>query len=396
MDVWPHPRVGSMSASAPDLELDYLLACLAHGLDESRPWPHPPRGLDGKRVLRLAEQNRISGLVHALGPAPEELREPLRIERYRWLAHAEESRTRVQRVLSALTTAGLEVIVLKGWAYIYSIYGGDASRRLCSDVDLLVHPRDAESAGKILRSIGCAPEPPLWPGYAQRYHNGEIYFFAPLTELKKDSFSVGLHWGLLHVPSYDPARVDVGGLFARARRLTVTGVDVFDLGEADSIVYACAHLGLHHRFEPDLFRFYDIAALIRSASGLDWDAVARTASDWEVILPVRWALDRVESFWPGSIPVSARQGLAQLHPSRRERFVDRWQAWAKGRSAFDSPLVWLTFPDWRQRPLIFLQELFPSTDYLRLRYGPAALKAWPFLYFRRLGRGILALLRRGI
>jgi hypothetical protein len=278
--------------------------------------------------------------------------------------------------------------------YIYSIYGGDASRRICSDVDLLVHPRDAVAAGKILRSIVCTPEPPLWPGYAQRYHNGEIYFFAPLTDLKKDSFSVGLHWGLLHVPSYDPARVDVDGLFERSRRLNVAGVEAFDLGEPDSIVYACAHLGLHHRFEPDLFRFYDIAALVRSASGLDWNAITRTVSDWEVILPVRWVLDQIEAFWPGLIPASARQRLAQLRPSRLERFVDRWQAWAKGRPAFDSLLVWLTFPDWRQRPLIVLQDLFPSPDYLRLRYGPATLKTWPFLYLRRLARGILALLRR--
>ena len=73
------------------------------------------------------------------------------------------------------------------------------------------------------------------------------------------------------------------------------------------------------RFETELFRFYDIAALIRSASGLGWDAVARTASNWEVIRPVRWALDRIETFWPGLIPSSTRQGLAQLRPNRRRQ-----------------------------------------------------------------------------
>ena len=378
-----------MPASTPDRETDYLLACLSHGLDSTRLWPHPPPGLDGKRVLRLAEENRISGLVHALGPVSESVREPLRLERYRWLAHAEESRARVQRVLSALTSAGLDVIVLKGWAYIYSIYAGDASRRLCSDVDLLIRPSDAQAAGTILRSLGCTPEPPVWPGYSRRYHNGEIYFFAPLSELKKDSFSVGLHWGLLHVPSYDPARVDVDGLFARSHRLTVAGVEVFDLGEVDSIVYACAHLGLHHRFETDLFRYYDSAALILAADpGLDWEAVTRTALEWEVILPVRRVLETIESFWPGLIPASAARTLASIPPSRRERFVDGWLKWTRGRSVFNHLLLWLTFPDWKQRPLIFLQDVFPGPEYLQERYGPALFGFWPFLYFLRLARAL--------
>lgn len=383
-----------MSASVPDLELDYLLACLAHGLDKSRPWPHPPPRLDEKRVLRLAQENRISGLVHALGPLSEDLRDAFRVERYRWLAHADAMRARVQRVLAALTSAGLDVIVLKGWAYIYSIYAGDASRRLCSDVDLLVHPRDADAAGEILRSLGCTPEPPLWPDFARRYHNGEIYFFASLSDLKQDAFSAGLHWGLLHVPSYDPAQVDMDALFARARPLNIAGVDVLDLGLVDSIVYACAHLWLHHRFEPDLFRFYDIAALIRSAPGLDWETVARTASAWDVVLPMRRVFARIDSLWPGVVPPAATASLEGQAPSRRERFVDGWLDRTRGHGFFQSLLFWCTFPDWHQRPLIFLQQIFPSPQYLRLRYGPPPLGFWPFLYLRRLGRA-LGIARRG-
>ncbi len=376
-----------MPAASPDLELDFLLACLAHGLDESRPWPHPLPHLDGRRVLRLMQENRVSGLVHALGPLPSDLREPLRIERYRWLAHAEESRARVQRVLSAFTAAGLDVIVLKGWAYIYSIYGGDISRRLCSDVDLLVRPRDADAAEEVLRSLGCTPEPPLWPGYAQRFHNGEIYFFAPLSDLKQDSFSVGLHWGLLHVPSYDPSRVDVDQLFVRAHRVNVAGVDAFELGLVDSIVYACAHLGLHHRFETELFRFFDIAALIRMAgSALDWDEVAQTALAWDVLLPLRRMLGKVNAFWPGILPAFGLDGLNELSPSRWERFVDGWIECTRDSGAFRSLLAWLTFPDWRLRPLMAFQELLPSPGYLRLRYGPPPFDFWPFLYLMRLVR----------
>lgn len=382
---------------SPDLETGYLLACLAHGLDESRPWPHPPRGLDWKRLLALLDRHRLTGFFHALGRSdseswPEDFHEQLRLERYRWMVHGEQSRSRVHSVLGALTSAGVDVIVLKGWAHISSIYGGDASQRLCEDVDLLVHPRDAETAGKILRSLGCLHQPPAWPGYAQRYNNGEVYFFAPLNSLKRDAFSVGLHWGLLHVPSYDPSRVDVDALFARARAIDVAGLAVKELAVEDAIVYASAHLFLHHYLNPALFRYYEMAVSICSAgASLDWDKLIRTASGWDAIIPLQQAVRQIEACWPELIPPAALKNIEQLTPDRRERFISAWLKWTRGRPTFDHLLVWLTFPDWKQRPLIFLQDVFPGPEYLRWRYGAAPFGFWPLLYLRRLSRSLVLL-----
>jgi hypothetical protein len=362
-------------------------------LDESRPWPQPPAGLDWEKLLSLLARHRLSGPFHALGKSdaewPGEFRERLRLERYRWMLHGERSRTRVHSVLAALRSAHVDVIVLKGWAYIYSLYDGDVSQRLCEDVDLLIRPRDVDTVEQALLDLGCMPNPPTWPGYARRYENGEIFFFASLADLPTDAFSIGLHWGLFHIPSYNPLRVDVDALLARADPLDVAGVPSLELSSVDSLVYACGHLGLHHRVDPALFRYYDIASLLAKAgAAMDWDVLARRAVEWDVLLPLRNVLQDVDQFWPGLLPAAALDAIARLSASRRERFVDAWLRWTGGRAVFNHLLLWFTFPDWRQRPWIALQSIFPGPAYLTLRYGRAPFGAWPLLYIRRLARAV--------
>ena len=99
----------------------------------------------------------------------------------------------------------------------------------------------------------------------------------------KDRFplQIGFHWGLLHRPSYDLDQVDINGLFSRARSLNGLGVNVLELSSEDQIVYGCAHLGLHHRYNPALYSYYEIGALIqRAGSNLDWNAIIQRAQDW--------------------------------------------------------------------------------------------------------------------
>ena len=383
-----------------DPETGYLLACLAHGLDSNRPWPHPPRGLDWKRLLALLDRHRLAGFFHALGKShseswPREFQESLRSERYRWMAHGGKSRARVHSALMALRSGGVEVIVLKGWAFISTLYNGDASQRLCEDVDLLVRPRDVDRAEAILRSLGCALHLVVWPGYDHRFHNGERFFFSNDPIGQGDPFSIGLHWGLFHTPSYDPTQVDVDALFERARPLNVADVPVLELSREDAILYACGHIALHHRFDDALFRSFELAWLIHNAAGPDWETAARRASQWRLLIPVRRGLERLTRLWPDLVPDSAVEAFRRPIASRRERLVDFWLSHARALPGNELLLRWLTFHDWKRRPLLVFQDIFPGPDYLKGRYGPPPLGFWPFLYFLRLARAVGQLIRRG-
>jgi hypothetical protein len=338
--------------------------------------------------------HRLSAYFHALSksapnPWPAEFVEQLRLDRYSLMLYGDQCATRIRRALSALTDAGLRVIVLKGWAHISTLYGGDHSLRPCEDIDILVHPRDADAAETVLHGMGCAPAIETWPGYNRKYTNGQLYFFTNEPGDPAAAFSLGLHWGLLHIPAYDPRRMDVDELFGRARPLTVAGVSALELRAEDFLPYTCAHLGLHHRFDSALFRYFEMAAVIHNAGAdLNWKSVIERAAHWRVILPLRFAMTRLEALWPGLVPPDALEFTRNVRPTWGESAVDAWIRATRGKPAFDHLLTWLAFPDWKQRPLIFLQDVFPGPEYLRQRYGRAPLGLWPLLYWRRFFRSI--------
>ena len=335
----------------------------------------------------------MSAYFHALSKSagvswPPEFIEQLRRDRYSLMLYGDQCALRVRSALSALIDGGIRVIVLKGWAHITTIYGGDHSLRPCDDIDLLIHPRDAETADKVLRGIGCISELESWPGYNRKYTNGHLYFFESAPGDPARVFSLGLHWGLLHIPTHDPRRMNVDDLFERAHAIPVAGVQVLELCAEDFLAYTCAHLGLHHRFDPALFRYFEIAATIRNAgAGLNWARVIERAERWRVVSPLHFVMSRVNALWPDLIPSDALASLANVKPGVGERLLDAWIKVTRGQPAFDHLLVWFAFPDWKQRPLIFLQDVFPGPEYMRQRYGRAPLDFWPFLYFRRLLRG---------
>lgn len=381
-----------------DRAFGFLRDCLASRLTASPRLPDPPADTDFSRLFSLLTDHRLAAHFYILAESqreiwPDDFRERLRLLRYGQMLYGDQCRLRVGQVLSALTEARVPVIVLKGWAYIQTIYGGDHSQRLCEDVDILVRLENVDAAEEIFSRLGCQLERESWAGYNRRYLNGGRYFFPEQPGNPADKFSIGFHWGLFHVPAYDSRQVDVAALFERARPLQVAGVDALELSAEDEIVYACAHLGLHHRFDTSLFRYYELAAqIVRAGAGLDWQTVAERAAAWRQVIPVRGALRRVESLWTGILPRSAREALAGLSPTLGERFVNGWVERTGGRVALVHLLTWLAFPDWRQRVLIMLQDIFPSREYMQWRYGRAPLGIWPLLYFRRLFQAIATLI----
>lgn len=373
------------------IELGYVLGGLKSGLKPVFDFPAAPAGLQWTEVARILQAGRLSSHFYMLGKDrqdewPAEFREILRRDRISLAMYSDQCSAKVRAVLSALQHAGIQVIVLKGWAYIQTIYGGDAGQRVCEDIDLLVHPKQTDAVEDVLNAIGLQGDLESWPGYARRYLNGRRYFFEAFSNIPGSTFSIGLHWGLLNMPSYDPRRIDMDGIFSRAQPLQVMGVDVLQLGIVDHLVYACAHAGLHHRFETTIFREYEIAHLI--LAGVDWrDAVDR-AVEWQCVLPMLFMLQRIHVLWGDVIPEKTMDYLSAVRPSRMEKCLSRWIRLLKGRKTFDHLLVWMTFPKWHQRLLIALQDIFPSPGYMRQRYGKSDDESLISLYALRFFRAL--------
>jgi hypothetical protein len=373
------------------MELSFIQACLTHCLYPDRPLPAAVPGMDWSEVYNLLVQHRLVGLFYVLGrdnPTlwPRELQERLREQRYQALLRGDRCAQQVSAALNALRQAGTPVIVLKGWALIPTVYGGDYGQRTYDDIDLLVLPRDAARAVGILGDLGYQGKVEPWPGYSRRYCHSWAYaapneatpFGRPLV------FGIQPHWRLLHIP-FHTRRMPVEQLFERAQPLRVAGVDAHRLAAEDHLVYTCGHLALHHEYDETLLRYYEMAAFIlQSGQAFDWDAVAAQASAWRLVLPVQRILARLEVLWPDVVPTPALETIWRLQPTAAERLVHRWWVENETNSAVHFGLIWLTMPGLSNRLRYLLETTCPSPRYMQQQYGPAPRGVWPLLYFRRL------------
>jgi hypothetical protein len=331
-------------------------------------------------------------LLYSLGQAqpnlwPASFQAALGSARYRILLHGDWCAGQVKSVLTALVEARIAVIVLKGWARIPTTYHGDISQRIYDDVDLLVMPDQAGQAEAVLQNLGYQPtllEP--WPGYRWRYQSTWAYRQSLTSDPSARFFTVGLHWGLLNCSFYD-RRVSLVALFRGARPFQIVGVQACQMAAEDELVYACGHLAVHHQYSGELFRFYEMAALIaQSDSTLDWDAVVQNAVAWRLVVPTQNVLGRLEHLWPGLLPARVLERIQKLQAMVSERWVHSLLVNNQRNHSVRALVQWAALPGLGLRLRHLLETAFPSPDYMQMRYGPALGGFWPLLYLRRAAR----------
>ncbi len=373
------------------MELSFIQECLAHRLYPDRPLPAVPPGIDWDETYDLLTRHRLVGLFYVLGrdnPTlwPRELQERLGEQRYRALLRGDRCAQQVNAVLSALCQAGIPVIVLKGWALIPTVYGGDHGQRTYDDIDLLVLSRDAARTVDVLGDLGYQGQIEPWPGYSRRYCHCWAYTAPSATTSVGRTLVFGIqpHWRLLYTPLHT-YRMPVEQLFERARPLQVAGVDAHRLASEDHLVYTCGHLALHHGYDETLLRYYELAAFILQAGpDINWDVVAARASAWRLILPVQNIMARLEALWPGVVPARSLATISGLQPIPAERLLHRCWVGNGTNHAVRMGLMWLTMPGLGNRLRYLAETACPSPRYMQQQYGPVRGRLWPLLYLRRL------------
>lgn len=201
------------------------------------------------------------------------------------LAHRQrrafEARERlVDRILSSLGEAGIEVLLLKGGAVAHLIYARPEYRPMV-DIDLLVRPGDIEAAARLLRALGFVFAESHDSRFAGRRHH------LPPAWIEESGFPISVevhHQALSH---------DFGKSITLASLTTPkqvvrrgNGPAAFALGHIDMLRHLC-----HHAFGPAarvrLKHLLDLR-LYRSvfASEIDWAAMRRHFPEVQAILDV--------------------------------------------------------------------------------------------------------------
>lgn len=263
--------------------------------------------LDWQHVQQLALAHRVRPLLfrtlNGLGPgrAPAPVMAALR-------AYAQELAQRnmvlareMLRVVADLEAAGVPAVPYKGVMLAAQCYG-DLALRAFGDLDILIERRHFAAAKARLLAAGYLPdnhyvnEPDA--SYIRKHHDYPM--------LRADGLVIELQWGVMQVPLRFPR-----DLVAWRRRLVPASLGGATLPvppPGDLLGLLCVH-GAKHLWQ-QLAWIVDVAELVRSHPGLDWDdAVQRAAQGGYrrmLRLGLLLAIDLLDAPVPARVAAGAR------------------------------------------------------------------------------------------
>ena len=223
------------------------------------------RRIDWERFVALVDQERVAGsawrdLSAMEIPIPPEIAEQLQftaaLSDFRLLA----VRQLLERTVAALSSAGIEVLLVKGAALASFVYRDPCDRNM-SDLDLVL-PADriregADIAGRIGWSIdGMELKAAL---YEEHHH------LPPMSDTLGLDIRLEIHSDVL--PHGHPLRFGVSEMWSRAVKRPLGQATVLVPSTEDLLLHSCVHLGWSHEMRGGAWRtFRDVSELIAQPS----------------------------------------------------------------------------------------------------------------------------------
>lgn len=186
---------------------------------------------------------------------------------------------KLNEVLAAFETAGIDTIVLKGLSLMDTVYPNIAVRPI-TDIDLLIEESDFPRAKNKLNELGYACEE-----YCREdFYNGEI--------------AIDIHSSILNsvrVKSrHKTCEIDNAELWRDSGSIALSGRKVRVLSPEDQLISLCLHLFYHHGLKR-LIWFVDICALLNAYENVfDWARFLDKCRRFRVKSPVYYCLIAAE------------------------------------------------------------------------------------------------------
>ena len=285
-------------------------------------------------------------------------------------------------ILRAFEVRRVACVPLRGLALAELLYG-DITVRPMGDIDLLVHKKDLPAVAETLNGLGFQ-ELDRRLGFAQAF-----YYTLEFFKDRHNGVIVEPHWTIAYPPFGD--RVNMDMVWKRCVRGQVVGIDTWLLDRADLIVHLCLHL-IHHSDKAPLLWFYELDRFLRQEkAALDWSQVLRVARQTGLELLLVQVLGKVMDLFDSPIPDHVVSELrSQLTPHRGrvvgasvESRMVRLLANYSGVHGGEQFALLFTIKGLRPRFRYALALLFPSPQFMLLRYGLSTRKPLGLYYIAR-------------
>ena len=242
---------------------DSQICELARGIED---WDEVLFTSDGHRVLPLL----YARLLQANAELPAQAQQRLEREYQRNTFHCLANAAELIAILKVFDEHSIPVMPFKGVVLAASAYG-DPNARASGDLDLLIYVHDLKRAAQLLLNRGYELRTPvradLTPASPACY---ELHFERPA-----DGMVAELRWKLELVTSRYRRTLAMDWVWANRRTAIIAGAEVPDLDPGTLLLVLCLH-GSKHAWTR-LGWVVDVAQLINSHPGLDWEKIDREA-----------------------------------------------------------------------------------------------------------------------
>ena len=362
--------------------LDVSLRTVAAAFLSRGGLPRWPPAIDASAFLEWATREGVVGLLYARaraddarGALPAALLEDLRAGAHRQAALEVAQRDELRRLVAAIGTSGVEMLLMKGASLAYDVYP-DPAWRVRSDVDVLIRAGDRDRVRSCLDAIGYVCEPQVAGRFAT------YQFHAARVDAQGVRHLCDVHWKIANPQRFADAML-FDELAQAAVEIPALGPAARGLGRAHALWLACVHRVAHHANRDALPWLYDVHLLVEA---LDAGDTARF-----VTLAARTGVRRIclstmllaRARFGTNIPQTALAALGAQPLDEPSALFLR-----PGLRPFDVLLDDLrVLASWRARLTLLKEHLFPSAAYLRQTYAQGSSAPLPWLYVRRVVTG---------
>jgi hypothetical protein len=348
-----------------------------------------PQGLDATAFIELAQFHGVTCLLietlsrlQGVPPGVVQRLQSLGRERAMWELR---NRQLVRESLDALAAAGIPALVYKGTALAYSLYTNPVWR-MRSDSDVLISEDKLGQACDVLQRLG----------YRQYGASEEMIFYKLYFEQSMPEggvHNIDLHWRLNN-------SVLLSGLFSFDELLR-SAVPVPALGpnaqapaDVDALLIACMHRGVHQQaiytvgelqhYTGDRYIWLkDIDLLLRRLTPVQWLGFASAARERGLVRICQESIHLSRQLFATPLSVGWEHDLFTHDSGAADHYLF---ATPLGRATRDLGAC----RSGCEKLRFIARHLLPPVDYMRNRYADAGLQWLPWLYLRRIVRGLAA------
>jgi hypothetical protein len=312
--------------SADPVAWQLVQAAAAHGLTGAPPIPSPSPtdDLGWTRVIRLAEQQRVIGLLaSAVADGAIELTarqfEQLAETHEAWCAHDLRLERTMLHAADALDAAALAFLVIKGPALAHRWYA-DPAQRLFGDLDLVVPSGRVREASKVLADVlGTSAPPELRPGFDEQFGK-ETLLRSPPSHGSPGGIELDVH--RTPVAGALGLAIPLDELFGEPGEFLVSGRALPTPGPVPTLLLACYQATIAD-LPPRLIASRDVVQVMTGVGAPSAADVIAAAERWQgralvaeaiATAPVRLGLAD-ETLRDGPMA----EWADSYHPSTRER-----------------------------------------------------------------------------